>query len=174
MFYQFPYDTLAKRVISLNYPYSLEQFQDIFLDISSATSVQKISRNLDIQNDMCNLYLLSPKNINEKYLPVPPAYFFYRVQALLILGQRNFYLMFHCGNDNIITPHTFNQTIADFQNSPFEFLKLSAGRFMNQANYNLFSAEEDEFETNYFLITNSEWLLNSDEIFNFSRGLITI
>lgn len=173
MFNQLPYDTLAKRIAGINEPFLQEKFANIFRDISNETSVENVQQ-IDIQNDLCNIFLISPKGISEKYRPVPPTYFFYNIQALLILGDERFYMLIHLGNDPIITNHTFNQTIASMRLATDEFVKISSGRFTNKATNIIISAEEDEFDTKYILLTNSEWLLNANEIFSFSRNFFNI
>jgi hypothetical protein len=173
MFNQFPYDTLAKKLSGLKMPFTSEKFESVFRDISSETEIVRVQQ-IDIQNDLCNVFRISPKEVNTIYHPLPPAYLFYKIQAILIMGERRFYMMIHCGNDSIITPHTFNQTISGLRNSQSEFSFISSGRFQNRLTNNLVSAEEDEFNKNYILVTNSEWLMNSDDIFNFSRNFFTI
>ncbi len=173
MFKTFPYDDIAKKIASETVPYSLDKFGNIFKDISSETEIQRV-RQIDIQHDLCNVYLISPKEINEKYLAVPPAYFFYKIQSLLILGEKRFYMLIHCGKDPIITNHTFNQTVTSMRTSPREYRHISPGRFQSVRTGNFISAEEDEFDTRYILLTNSEWLLESNEIFNFSRNIFSI
>lgn len=173
MFNKFPYDNLAQRLAAISNPYSREKFESIFRDISSETKIERVQQ-INIQNDMCDVYLISPKEINQKYQPVPPAYFFYKIQAVLILGEKRFYMMIHCGNDPVITPHTFNQTIAGLRVASLEYSRISSGRFLNNSTNNFISAEEDEFDKNYILVTNSEWLMNADEIFNFARNFFTI
>lgn len=173
MLNKLPYDDIAKQIAGITPPYSLDIFECIFLDISNDTKTQRVQQ-IDIQHDLCDVYLISPKGINEKYLPVPPAYFFYKIQALLILGEKRFYMLIHCGKDPVITNHTFNQTVAGMRTATNEYINISPGRYINIASTNLISAEEDEFDVRYILITNSEWLLDSNEIFNFSRNFFTI
>lgn len=173
MYNKFPYDDLAKKIGQITKPYSIEKFDSIFRDISNETKVEKIQQ-IDIQNDLSDVYLISPKEINEKYHPIPPAYFFYKIQAILILGEKRFYMLIHCGKDPMITNHTFNQTVAGMRTVPSEYLNISPGRFIDNASGNIISAEEDEFDIRYILLTNSEWLLEANEIFNFSRGFFTI
>jgi hypothetical protein len=173
MFKTFPYDDIAKKIASVTIPYSLDKFENIFTDISSETEIQRVHQ-IDIQHDLCDVYLFSPKEINEKYLPVPPAYFFYKIQSLLILGEKRFYMLIHCGKDPIITNHTFNQTVASMRTSPIEYRNISSGRFQSVRTGNFISAEGDEFDIRYILLTNSEWLLKSNEIFNFSRNFFSL
>ena len=173
MFKTFPYDDIAKKIASVSIPYSLDKFENIFRDISSETEIQRVQQ-IDIQYDLCDVYIISPKEINEKYLPVPPAYFFYKIQSLLILGETRFYMLIHCGNDPIITNHTFNQTVANLRTAPLEYRNISPGRFQSFRTSNFISAEEDEFDVRYILLTNSEWLLESNEIFNFSRNFFSM
>ena len=171
--HNFPYDNLAKRIGQIAKPYSIDKFESIFRDISSETKMEKIQQ-MDIQNDLCDIYLISPKEINQKYHPVPPAYFFYKIQALLIRGEKRFYILIHLGNDGILTNHTFNQAVAGMRTSPAAYRNVSPGRFIDNASGNIISAEEDEFDIRYILVTNSEWLLEANEIFNFSRDFFTI
>jgi hypothetical protein len=173
MYNSFPYDNFAKRIAEITLPYNLEKFEIIFKDISSETIIESVNK-INIQNDFTDVFLITPREINEKFLPVPPAYFFYKVQIVLILGVDYFYLLFHCGTDDIITDHTFNQNIKSMRHSPTEYRHLSPGRFSNNNTGTIFSAEEDEFDVKYLLLTNSEWLLNTNEIFSFSRDLMTI
>lgn len=173
MYTNFPYDNLAKQIAKITFPFSLEKFKSIFLDISSDAKIQNVQQ-IDIQHELSNVYLITPKTINEKYLPVPPAVFFYKIQALLILRENQFFMLIHCGNDPVITNHTFNQTVSDMRTSTYEYRNISPGRYNNIVSGNLISAEEDEFDIKYILLTNSAWLLDSNEIFNFSRDFFTI
>lgn len=173
MYNPYPYDNFAKRIAEITLPYDLEKFKLIFQDISSET-IFKTANKINIQNDFLDVFLINPHEINEKFLPVPPAYFFYKVQTVLILGVEYFYLLFHCGKDPIITDHTFYQNIESIRLSPTEFKHLGPGRFSNNITGTIFSAEEDEFDAKYLLLTNSEWLLNTNEIFCYSRDLLTL
>lgn len=173
MYNSFPYDNFAKRIAEITLPFNLEKFEMIFQDISSETIIKPVNK-INIQNDFLDVFLITPREINEKFLPVPPAYFFYKVQIALILGVEYFYLLFHCGTDPIITEYTFHQNIKSMRLSPTECKQLGPGRFSNNNSGTIFSAEEDEFGVKYLLLTNSEWLLNTNEIFRFSRDLLTI
>jgi hypothetical protein len=173
MYNKFPYDDLAKKIGRISSPFSLNKVENIFKDISSDCKIEKFQQ-IDIQHVLCDVNLISPKGINEKYLPVPPAYFFYKIQALLISGDNFFYTMIHCGKDPLITNHTFNQTISGMRTESHEYRNLSPGRYLDLISDNFISAEEDEFDVRYILITNSEWLLNSNEIFNYSRNFFTL
>jgi hypothetical protein len=170
----FPFDDIAKKVAMVNSPYLLSNFESIFLEISTETAIEKIPQKIDIQNEICDIYRITTDKINQQYLPIPPAYFYYRIQAVLLLSQNRFYILIHCGHDPILTAHTFNQNIAGLRTSIYDYTKISSGRFIDNSTGNFISAEEDEFSNNYFLITNSEWLLNSDEIFNLARNYFII
>ena len=173
MYNFFPYDNFAKRIAEITLPFNLEKFEIIFQDISSETIIKPVNK-INIQNDFLDVFLITPREINEKFLPVPPAYFFYKVQIALILGVEYFYLLFHCGTDPIITDHTFYQNVNSMRHSPTEYRHLGPGRFVNNNTGTIFSAEEDEIDVKYLLLTNSEWLLNTNEIFCFTRDLLTI
>ena len=170
---KFPYDELAKKIGRLSSPFSLNKVENIFKDISSDCKIENLQR-ISIQHILSDVSLISPKEINEKYLPLPPAYFFYKIQAVLISSDEHFYAMIHCGKDPMITNHTFNQTIAGLRMAPHEYRNLSPGRYLDLVSDNLISAEEDEFDIRYILITTSEWMLNSNEIFNYSRTFFTL
>ncbi len=173
MYHKFPYDDIAKQLSGIVAPYSLDKFEGFFKGISSETTTQRINQ-IDIQSDLCDVFLISPREINEEYRSVPPAYFFYRIQAVLIAGRDRFYLMVHCGKDHLITNHTFAQNIDYMKNLPLEFRKLGPGRYVKTSSGNFVSAEEDEFNIRYILLTNSDWLLQSNEIFNYSRNFFTL
>lgn len=173
MFHRFPYDDIAKQLAGIVAPYSVDKFEGFFQSVSNETTTQHLQQ-IDIQFDLYDVFLISPKEINEEYRSVPPAYFFYRIQAVLLAGRDRFYLMVHCGKDRLITNHTFNQNIDFMKNSPSDFRKLGPGRYANISSGNFVSAEEDEFDMRYILLTNSDWLLQSNEIFNFSRNFFTI
>jgi hypothetical protein len=169
----FPYDNLAQRISGITLPFRFSKFESIFLDISRDTKIEKIQK-MDIQNDLCDVYRISPKGLNKQFISLPPAHFLYKIQVLLILGEKHFYLMIHCGNEGVLTPHTFNTTIAEMRISNKDYSLISSGRFLNKKSNNFVSAEEDEFGKNYIVVTNSEWLMNADETFSFCRNLFTI
>ena len=173
MYNQFPYDNISKQIAKITTPYSRDKFESIFQNISYDTNIQRVGQ-IDIQFELCDVYLISPSGVNQKYHPLPPAYLSYRIQAVLIPGNRRFYMLIHCGNDFVITNHTFNQTIAGMRTSPAEYRNIGPGRFIDNVTGNIISGEEDEFDIKRIIITNDEWLLNSDHIFVFSRNFFTV
>ncbi len=82
--------------------------------------------------------------------------------------------MIHCGKDQVITNHTVNQNISGIRKETDKYRYLSPGRYLDNLSGNIISVEEDELDMKYILITNSEWLLDSDEIFNFSKNNFTL
>jgi hypothetical protein len=164
----FPYDNIAMRIAEIKQPYTFEKFKQIFIDISEETIIYS-EEKVNIQFEDYEVHTFTPVEINEKYLPVPPVYFFYKVEAILLVNEDNFYLLFHCGFDSILTEHTTQQNIDLLLSSPNEIFHSSKGRFIHKESRVIISAEEDENDVKYFLLTNSEWLLNYNDLFLYTR-----
>jgi hypothetical protein len=166
----FPYDNIALRIAQIEKPFTFEKFKQIFCDISNQVNIDR-DADVNIQLENYKVYTLTPfpSEISKKYLPIPPVYFYYEVEAVLLVSEDNFYFLFHCGFDSLLTEHTFQRNIDILMSLPNEIAHVSKGRFIHKKTKNIISAEEDENDVNYLLLTNSEWLLNYNDVFLFTR-----